>query len=58
VRLRPEVVSGLKGEKLEGGLSGQWVQAFYLNALVQEAGGRLEHDIGEDTMVLTARLPA
>jgi histidine phosphotransferase ChpT len=58
VRLRPEVVSGLKGERLESGLGGQWVQAFYLNALVREAGGRLEHHIAEDVMTLAARLPA
>ncbi len=58
VRLRPEVVSGLKGERLDGGLSGQWVQAFYLNALVLEAGGRLDHQIGEDLLVLAARVPA
>jgi histidine phosphotransferase ChpT len=58
VRLRPEVVSGLNGERLEGGLSGQWVQAFYLHALIREAGGRLEHQIGEELMTLTARVPA
>jgi len=58
VRLRPEVVSGLNGEKLEGGLSGQWVQAFYLNTLVKEAGGHLEHHIAEDMMVLSVRVPA
>jgi histidine phosphotransferase ChpT len=58
VRLRPEVVSGLKGERLDGGLSGQWVQAFYLNALILEAGGRLDHQIGEDLLVLAARVPA
>ena len=28
-RLRPEVVSGLRGEKLEGGLGGHWVQAYF-----------------------------
>jgi len=58
VRLRPEVVSGLNGERLEGGLSGQWVQAFYLNALIREAGGLLEHRLSEDAMVLQARVPA
>jgi len=58
VRLRPEVVSGLNGERLEGGLSGQWVQAFYLNALIREAGGVLEHHVAEDIMILAARLPA
>jgi len=58
VRLRPEVVSGLNGERLDGGLSGQWVQAYYLNALVREAGGLLEHHIAEDLMTLAARVPA
>jgi len=58
VRLRPEVVNGLKGERLEGGLGGQWVQAFYLNALIREAGGVLEHHVAEDIMILAARLPA
>jgi histidine phosphotransferase ChpT len=58
VRLRPEVASGLNGEKLDGGLSGQWVQAFYLNALVREAGGVLEHHVADEMLALTARLPA
>jgi histidine phosphotransferase ChpT len=58
VRLRPEVISGLNGDRLDGGLSGQWVQAYYLNALVRDAGGRLEHRISEEAMVLTARVPA
>jgi len=58
VRLRPEVVSGLNGERLEGGLSGQWVQAYYLNALIREAGGVLDHHIGDELLALTARLPA
>jgi len=58
VRLRPEVISGLNGERIEGGLSGQWVQAFYLHALVREAGGSLTHHIGEDALALVARVPA
>jgi histidine phosphotransferase ChpT len=57
VRLRPEVVSGLNGEKLDGGLSGQWVQAYYLSALIREAGGHLEHHIGGEVLALAARLP-
>jgi histidine phosphotransferase ChpT len=39
-RLRPEVAKGLAGEKLEEGLSGHWVQAYYLYALLRAAGGR------------------
>jgi histidine phosphotransferase ChpT len=58
VRLRPEVVSGLNGERIEGGLSGQWVQAFYLHALVREAGGSLTHHIADDVLALAARVPA
>lgn len=58
VRLRPEVVQGLLGRRLESGLAGQWVQAYYLHAFVTAAGGRLEHAVGEDAVVLRARLPA
>jgi histidine phosphotransferase ChpT len=58
VRLRPEVISGLNGERLDGGLGGQWVQAFYLNALVHEAGGVLKHHLTEDTLSIFAKLPA
>ena len=57
VRLRPEVVSGLRGERLESGLGGQWVQAYYLHALVTAAGGRLEHALSEQAVVLRARGP-
>ena len=37
-RLRPEVVRGLRGEALGEGLSGHWVQAYYLYAFAE--GGR------------------
>jgi histidine phosphotransferase ChpT len=56
VRLRPEVLDGLNGERLGEGLGGHWVQAFYLRGLVEAAGGSLEVDIGEGEITLTARL--
>ena len=57
-RLRPEVVRGLRGEALGEGLSGHWVQAYYLHALLKEAGGSLDHHIDEEKVVLRARCPA
>ena len=51
-RLRPEVSTGLKGEPLDGGLGGAWVQAYYLHALVSAAGGRLDHSAVEGQPVL------
>ncbi len=56
-RLRPEVVSGLAGEKLEGGLGGHWVQAYFLHQLLKSAGGRLDHAVAENKVVLRARAP-
>jgi histidine phosphotransferase ChpT len=57
VRLRPEAQAGLKGQPMTEGLSGQWVQAYYLHALVTDAGGRLESTIGEELIEVSARLP-
>jgi histidine phosphotransferase ChpT len=57
-RLRPEVVTGLRGEALTEGLGGPWVQAYYLHALVARAGGSLEFDSAEERVRITARLPA
>lgn len=57
-RLRPEVSTGLRGERLTEGLGGHWVQAYYLRALVVEAGGALDHEVGEESVTLRARLPA
>lgn len=56
-RLRPEAQAGLKGEPMGEGLPGQWVQAYYLHALVSDAGGRLESAIGEELIAISARLP-
>jgi histidine phosphotransferase ChpT len=57
VRLRPEAQAGLAGQPMTEGLPGQWVQAYYLNAIVTDAGGRLECDIGEELITVSAVLP-
>ena len=56
-RLRPEAQAGLRGEPMSEGLPGQWVQTFYLQALVADAGGRLEWTIGDDLVEISACLP-
>lgn len=56
-RLRPEVVAGLKGEKLAEGLGGHWVQAYYLHALLKAAGGSVDHAISDERVMLRARAP-
>jgi histidine phosphotransferase ChpT len=57
-RLRPEVMVGLRGQRLESGLGGQWVQAYYLNVLANAAGGRLDHQAVEGLVTITAYTPA
>lgn len=59
VRLRPEVLAGLRGEPLpEGALGGQWVQAYYLHSLVQAAGGQVAAEAGDERVTLGAWIPA
>lgn len=57
-RLKAEMVTGLKGEQLNEGLAGQWIQGFWLAAVVREAGGTITVDAGEDTVSLSIRIPA
>jgi histidine phosphotransferase ChpT len=57
VRLRPEAQAGLRGEAMTEGLPGQWVQPYYLQALVADAGGRLTCVIGEEIITIAAHLP-
>ncbi|HTK34841.1 MAG TPA: histidine phosphotransferase family protein [Caulobacteraceae bacterium] len=57
VRLRPEVVLGLKGDRLAEGLGGHWVQAYYLYAMLKAAGGRVDHSASEERIILRARVP-
>jgi histidine phosphotransferase ChpT len=56
-RLRPEVIEGLNGAPLGDGLSGHWVQAYFLKSLVDAAGGSLEVTIGEGEVCVAVRLP-
>ena len=58
VRLRPEVSDGLRGEKLEGGLGGHWVQAYFLHQLVKSVGGKLDQFAEEGRVVVRALTPA
>ena len=58
VRLRPEVGVGLRGEPKGEGLGGHWVQAYYLHALLTEAGGSLDVTVAEDRVTVRARVAA
>jgi histidine phosphotransferase ChpT len=57
-RLRAEVLAGLKGEGAGDGLTGPWVQAAYLQALIKAAGGQVAVELGEDKVSLAAWVPA
>lgn len=56
-RLKPEAAVGLAGERLTDGLVGQWVQPYWLWLNAREAGGRLDVEVEEGRVVLTAVLP-
>ena len=57
-RLKPEALTGLKGERLTEGLAGQWVQPYWLWLAVNESGGRLDVACDEGRVGLIARIPA
>lgn len=57
-RLRPEVLRGLRGEPLGEGLHGHWVQAYYVHLFLEDAGGRVFADVGEERVVFAATIPA
>lgn len=57
-RLRPEVAAGLAGRPQGEGLTGHWVQAYYLHALLEQAGGRVEAMAEEGRVLMRARVPA
>ena len=57
-RLKPEALTGLKGERLTEGLAGQWVQPYWLWLAVNESGGRLDVASDEGRVGLIARVPA
>ncbi len=57
-RLKPEALTGLKGERLIEGLPGQWIQPYWLWLAVDEAGGQLNVATDEGRVGLLARIPA
>ncbi|WP_372782045.1 histidine phosphotransferase ChpT [Phenylobacterium sp.] len=57
-RLRPEVLSGLRGEGPGEGLHGHWVQARYVHLFVTDAGGRVLVEVGDEKVTLGATIPA
>lgn len=58
VRLKPEAVTGLAGERLIEGLAGQWIQPYWLWLTVNEAGGALRVKVEDGKVALVARMPA
>ena len=56
-RLKPEALTGLKGERLTEGLAGQWIQPYWLWLAVNESGGRLDVASEEGRVGLIARTP-
>lgn len=55
--LRPEVIRGLAGQPMGEGMSGYWVQAYYLSLIVGDAGGTIAAETGEDRAAITVNLP-
>lgn len=57
-RLKPEALTGLRGERLTEGLAGQWVQPYWLWLAVGETGGKLDVACEEGRVGLIVRTPA
>ena len=57
-RLKPEAVVGFAGQRLTEGLTGQWIQPYWLWLTAHEAGGSLNVVAEEGRVALVARLPA
>lgn len=56
-RLRPEAADGLSGRPLAEGLGGPWVQAYFLRAIVDQAGGKLEFHTEDEAVRIRVDLP-
>jgi len=56
-RLKPEAETGLRGLRLKDGLTGQWIQPYWLWVTARDAGGRLDLQVEEGQVILTATLP-
>jgi histidine phosphotransferase ChpT len=57
VRMRAETAEGLRGEPVSDGLPGQWIQAYYLYALVKDAGGQVEFSTEDGLASVQVVLP-
>ncbi|WP_395650549.1 histidine phosphotransferase ChpT [Brevundimonas sp.] len=56
-RFKPEAATGLAGRRLEEGLTGQWIQPYWLWLTVKEAGGILAAVTEEGRVAIEARMP-
>ena len=57
-RLRPEAADGLSGRPFSEGLGGQWVQAYFLRAIVERAGGTMDFVIEDEAVRVKIDLAA
>ena len=56
-RLRPEAADGLEGRPFGEGLAGHWVQAYFLRAVVDGAGGTMTTETAEEAVRVKVTLP-
>jgi histidine phosphotransferase ChpT len=56
-RLRPEAIDGLEGRPFSEGLGGQWVQAFFLRQIVDQAAGTMTYEVEDGLVVMRVKLP-
>ena len=56
-RLKPEAIVGLSGQRLTEGLTGQWIQPYWLWLTAYEASGTLSVVAEEGRVALVARMP-
>ena len=56
--LHPDTRAGLAGEPLGEGLSGRWVQPYFLRALIGEAGGTIDFRAEEGLVAVGVTLPS
>jgi histidine phosphotransferase ChpT len=56
-KAHPEMLGGLRGEALREGLSGRWVQAYFVHVMVAAAGGEVTGEVSETGIRFKAVLP-
>ena len=56
-RLKPEAETGLRGHRLTDGLTGQWIQPYWLWLTAHDAGGSLEVATDEGRVTLVVHMP-